>query len=500
MKIVRDHLARKKKYFVASEYQAKQTTGNSATAIDSDHFVYQANLYPFAEFMAERLGCDTIIGIGHRCKRELLSLHPKFNLIGIDFGESLLSEDARFSSGAWLEWDMDHQPPPQLDKDVLRKAVIVCADVIEYLDHPEYLLNALCNWMAESPFALLSTLDRDRKNEDRGDESTDNLYQIRGWNRDEFNRLLTYYNIPIEFIGYQKNAIVAVVKRRKIYLLPLLTRPRALAILGTYNEKDIVACTVSKLLEQGLYVYAVDNWSTDGTYELLNQLKKGNPKVIGVERFLEAPNKFYQWKNLLRRKEEIARQFNFDWYLHVDADEIRCSPWKEKSLLDAIQIVDQEGYNAIDFTVINFYPVNGNDFPDGADPEDYFVHFDFGHRPGHFKQVKAWKNLGQNIDLTSSGGHDVDFAGRKVFPFKFLVKHYSFRSQKQGEQKIRDSLERSVPEYEELRWHTHWRLYLDDHKFYKDPKGLFDFTEGFYDKYLIERLSGVGLNVDKKSI
>src|SRR4026209_495102 len=40
---------------------------------------------------------------------------------------------------------------------------------------------------------------------------------------------------------------------------------RIIAIIAAYNEEDIIADVVADLIRQGVIVYFLDHWSTDGT-------------------------------------------------------------------------------------------------------------------------------------------------------------------------------------------------------------------------------------------
>lgn len=55
-----------------------------------------------------------------------------------------------------------------------------------------------------------------------------------------------------------------------------------------------------------------------------------------------------------------------------------------------------------------------------------------------FIQRKAWRRPADagTVSLVPSGGHDVLFAGRRIYPYKFLLKHYSIRSQRHGGKKV----------------------------------------------------------------
>ena len=182
-----------------------------------------------------------------------------------------------------------------------------------------------------------------------------------------------------------------------------------IAIIAAYNEDDVIYHVIGDLIQQGLQVYLIDHCSTDNTVQEASRwLNKG---LIHIERFPEDsgyPKRNeakYVWSDILRRKEELALSLDADWFIHHDADEFRESPWVGLSLREAIEAVDKMGYNAIDFELFNFKPVN-NDFVPGEDVRQYLKYYDAG---GEFDkvQVKAWKKQNNKINLVSSGGHEV---------------------------------------------------------------------------------------------
>ncbi len=156
--------------------------------------------------------------------------------------------------------------------------------------------------------------------------------------------------------------------------------------------------------------------------------------------------------------------------------------------------MEQAGFNCVDHTVINFCPVD-DAFPAGADHEAYFQHFEFSQSAADFEQIKTWKNYGQSVSMVTSGGHDLQFSGRRVYPFKFLLKHYPIRSQTHGERKVfRERKARFNPEEKAQGWHNHYDRVGQDHSFVYSPSTLTVFDEmDFNRKYLVERLSGVGV-------
>jgi hypothetical protein len=48
----------------------------------------------------------------------------------------------------------------------------------------------------------------------------------------------------------------------------------------------------------------------------------------------------------LLRNEELALALDGDWFIHMDADEFRLSPWPGLNLAQALEPVDRAGYNS----------------------------------------------------------------------------------------------------------------------------------------------------------
>ena len=190
---------------------------------------------------------------------------------------------------------------------------------------------------------------------------------------------------------------------------------------------------IAHLNRHGVDVHIFDNWSTDGSFELA-QAAEAQRRCKSVKRFPDAPSPHYEWAAQLRNVEAYAGTLDADWVIHYDADELRLPPWRSVTLQQGISFVDMLGYSAIDFTLLNFRFTSGQ--KSQAPYEQHLQRFEFGTEPGHFVQVKAWKNQGQAVDIATSGGHSVEFAGRRVFPLNFLTKHYPLRSPEQAKRKV----------------------------------------------------------------
>ena len=271
------------------------------------------------------------------------------------------------------------------------------------------------------------------------------------------------------------------------------SRLRVAAVVHVHNDGDMVEEVVDHLCAEGVAVHLFDNWSSDGTWETAQRLVHEG-KLSHLERFPagRAPES-QLWAEQLDLTAAYATAVDADWVIHHDADEIRQSPWPGVSLVDALARVDELGYNAIDFTVIDFRFIGIGD--EQPPYERGLRHFEFGTRPGHFLQVKGWRNDGQ-VDLSSTGGHDAQFEGRRIFPLKFLLKHYPLRSPEQARRKVFvDREQRRDGGRTEPGWHTQYDRYTKEGgSIGWTPDGLLEWDDSFYERHLIERLSGIGLS------
>ena len=232
------------------------------------------------------------------------------------------------------------------------------------------------------------------------------------------------------------------------------------AIMQVYNEGDVIFHVIRDFVEQGIQVYFIDHHSTDNTLEEARKwLGKG---VIKIETFpddsgFDIPKDVFSLRYMLRRKEMIAKEMGPGWYIHTEADEFRESPWFNMNLREGIERVDAEGFNAINFKIYDFKPTD-NTFPAGGDVREYLTHYDTNIAAQNRTQIKAWKYSGENdLNLWESGGHDVKFTGKKVYPIPFILRHYCIRSQEHGERKVfSERRDRFDKEERSANWHQHY--------------------------------------------
>jgi hypothetical protein len=228
---------------------------------------------------------------------------------------------------------------------------------------------------------------------------------------------------------------------------------KVVALVSAFNEEDIVEQVVADLIHQGIVVYFLDDGSTDRTAALVEgHVGRG---VMAIERLPAMPTGEFSWRRILARKEQLASELDADWFIHHDADEFREAPWADMSLAQAIERVDREGYSAIDFALLDFRPTHDR-FAPGDDVRSSFPWYGPAaewNRP----QVRCWKKCLQGVDLVGSGGHDVAFADRRVYPRRFILRHYPIRGTVHGRRKVFDERVPRFPSGERrLGWHVQY--------------------------------------------
>jgi hypothetical protein len=309
---------------------------------------------------------------------------------------------------------------------------------------------------------------------------------------DRYIARLNAANLPSTYVG---RILDADGKRRWIVSLhdPTITSAtreltgqsrRPLAILAAYNESDVVSEVILDLLGQGCDVAAIDNWSSDGTWEIIKQLERQHSDRISCERFPHnGPARYFEWKEILRRKEEIALSNPGRWIIHTDADEIRRPPFDDITLAQGLEIASRLGSNRVSFNIINFRPVAD------IETENFSTHemkyYEFGNRPGHFVQAKAWLQGAVKVNLSTSGGHVATFPDAVEFPYKFLLKHYPLRSVQHALKKVQlDRRARWSPfERETLNWHNQYDSFSKESDFVWSKDGMKSFDERFWENF-----------------
>jgi len=240
---------------------------------------------------------------------------------------------------------------------------------------------------------------------------------------------------------------------------------KPLAIIPCYNEADIIGWVTKHILEQGCEVHVLDNCSTDGSASVARLTGYG----VSTSRWPREKQEQTSWADTLKRVADIARCHNGRVLFH-DADEVRHTDIPGETLAEGFRRVEAAGYNAIDHKLFTFPPVdNGYN----GDPEKYFALHDQEWPGSGLRQVKAWRSSGQLVNLHDTGGHNVQFDGVRVYPEKWIMKHYPLRSQEHAERKVfRERSGRWVEDERKSGWHHHYGRYKPGDSFLADPTTL----------------------------
>lgn len=199
---------------------------------------------------------------------------------------------------------------------------------------------------------------------------------------------------------------------------------RVVAIIAAYNEERFIAACLENLFRQGVEAYLLDNCSTDETLPIARRyLGHG---LTGIESFPRTAG-MYNWRALLMRKEELAATLEADWFMHVDADEVRLPPRSHQTLAQAFAEVDAQGYNAVDFFEFTFTPTREEPDHDHTDFQRTMRRY-YPFLPWFPHRLNAWRRQPSRVELAWYGGHRVRFPGLHIFPVLFPMRHYLFLS------------------------------------------------------------------------
>jgi glycosyltransferase involved in cell wall biosynthesis len=445
-------------------------------------------LYEFAARVGDRFGVTHLVDLECGDGRQLAPWRSRFEVLGLDVPAQVEVCRRRHNFGEWQAWSPNTEIA--LPGDVIEAAVVVWR-AREAMSPPELdaRLRALRAVLGRAPVALAAVPIA--APEHLGPDGPRAPVLALG-------AALERAGLEPDFLGLAPSPptsaawAVAILGAHAPRPMVAPADFRVAAIMTTFNEQDIIRPTIERLLADGITVYLIDNWSTDATAERVGEFVERG--LVSVERFPpDGPPTGYAWTVLLSKVADVAASLDVDWCIHHDVDERRDPPWPGMGLRDAIFRVDRAGFNAIDHTLVEFRPIDDL-YPDGAELSEYFRKFEWVPSSASAPQVQAWKNE-RPVDLATSGGHDVGFPGRRVFPFNFLLRHYPIRSQQHGERKVFEERQSRYPEEELDRgWHYHYQRLRRGHQFVRDPNELIEFVDGeFHAQFLLPRLARIGV-------
>lgn len=257
------------------------------------------------------------------------------------------------------------------------------------------------------------------------------------------------------------------------------------AFMPVRNEADILASSLRRLIESGVMPFVLDNWSTDGSWEIARACRRS---LAGLERYPpDGRSAGYDLVMLRTRIAELATRVDADWYAWNDADEYLHPAWPSVTVIEALKNIQDEGFNAVEQVVAVFPPIDDAYRP-GSDFVAHFRHWRPQPQTGSRPWIRMWKNTGKPLRFRG-GNHEIDFEERRVAPVPFVLRHYPLRSQQHALRKIFvDRLPRFSSNERGLGWHTHYDMVTTDQSFLENAADLHVLDESTFAAQLFAAL------------
>ena len=188
------------------------------------------------------------------------------------------------------------------------------------------------------------------------------------------------------------------------------------AVLVARNEADYLKVLLPLLASQNIDVAIIDNESTDNSVSLYTQL---SPDPVIMIEFLPYRGFVSLWDQLEARR-KIYTTLKHDWLILHSPDEVLEHRLRGRSLRDAIEEADAEGYNGLNFDEFVFLPEPEQDLRGKDYCSDILRYYFF--EPYKNRLNRAWKN-GLGFE-DQSGGHRLSGGQLRISPISHVLRHY----------------------------------------------------------------------------
>jgi SAM-dependent methyltransferase len=151
--------------------------------------IFQVPVYKLAIELIRQHGFKSVVDVGCGPATKLEDVHkacPEVAITGIDQPSAIAYCRLTHKFGDWLVDDFES---PEADLAGIRGDLVICADVIEHLINPDYLLDYLKGKVSRNGLILLSTPDRDRML-GQGARQPSIPDHVHEWNAQELNAYL----------------------------------------------------------------------------------------------------------------------------------------------------------------------------------------------------------------------------------------------------------------------------------------------------------------------
>src|SRR5262249_40486081 len=239
------------------------------------------HMQELALHLARSSGIRRLIQIGATAEGSFeIPDSPFTEHICLDFPEMSDFVQTNSPSSRFIACDFDKVLTEQIQDEIFSNSIVVCPGLLEKLADPQCLARELASLRTRCPWLLLATPDPARVRGLLDPSPTTDCVRTMEWTADAFGRFLVGCGFSRNLlIGYTVNNLVArtkdtvlVVAGNHAEYVENSRRLKIAAIINIFNEADIIEAVVRHLVEQGVDVHLIDNWSTDGTYEIGREL------------------------------------------------------------------------------------------------------------------------------------------------------------------------------------------------------------------------------------
>jgi peptidoglycan/xylan/chitin deacetylase (PgdA/CDA1 family)/glycosyltransferase involved in cell wall biosynthesis len=216
---------------------------------------------------------------------------------------------------------------------------------------------------------------------------------------------------------------------------PAVARPldplRLFAVIGSWNEEDVIQATVANCARQGCErVYLVDNASDDRTADRAQDMGAILARTYKSERYDEA-ERIAQMQSVV---EEVSAAEGAEhiWWLFADADEFHHGPGG-MTLRDYLATLDRR-FRIVGARHFNHFPTGSPAYIEGRHPLDFQplcyeipeVHCELGH---YKHPLQRWDREGPPI-TAALGAHFASCAEQLLEPtVATFYHHFPFREE-----------------------------------------------------------------------
>jgi 2-polyprenyl-3-methyl-5-hydroxy-6-metoxy-1,4-benzoquinol methylase len=178
-------------FCIRSDYVARASPEYDDRHVDDESgLVWQPDVYADVGWIARSTRSARVIDVGCGTGLKLVKAARGLPTIGLDYGPNLDKIDSD-DHRSWRWYNIDSGMAAPVTPDEFEQAVVVCADVIEHLVHPEYVMRELQRALSCGATAVvMSTPDRAQNRGTNVLGPPGNPNHVREWTRAEFAAFL----------------------------------------------------------------------------------------------------------------------------------------------------------------------------------------------------------------------------------------------------------------------------------------------------------------------